>query len=132
MDKMNVKTSGGILSIAILLITGRAKAAGLQINSASIYIGIGSFFQLLLEAVNFQLNKLTWFSLKLNTAVFSLLTGNLVINTNPVSAVINGDNIAGKGLNSNFPVTNSPGTNVQQPVVISGLTSISYFQQRFT
>lgn len=128
MDKMIVKITGGVLSIAILLITGRAKAARLQSKPASISNGIGRLFQLVLEGVNLQLTRVAGFSSNWKIAALSLLTGDAITNTNPVMADLNGNNITGNGLNSNFPAGTNISTHSRQPDVISDLFDIGYFR----
>ena len=125
MDKMVLKITGSILSIAILLITGLAKATRLPINSASISTDMGWFFQLVLNVARFNSN---W-----KSAVLSLLTGDAMIGANPVRAILNSNNITGNELNSNFPLSINNSTNSRQSDVISNnLSDIGYFRHRFT
>lgn len=121
MDRTKAKTTGEPFSITVLLISGWTRATGLQLNPTSYFIATGRLFQQLLQAVNFQLNNITCFSLNRHTVNLSLLTGNLILKTHPFSTDFNGDNITDKVLNRNFPVNNSPVTNVYQPTVICGL-----------
>jgi hypothetical protein len=121
MDITNVKTAGEVFSFAILLIFGWTRSTRLQLNPTSDYIVIGRSFQQLLQAVNFQLNNITGLILNRNSVILSLLTGNLIPRAHPVSTDLNDDNITDKVLNRNFPVNNSPVTNLYQPAVISGL-----------
>ena len=125
---MVLKITGGVLSIAILLITGLAKTTRLPINPASISIGMGWFFQLVLNGVNCQLTNVARFNSNWKSAVLSLLTGNAIIAANPT-----GNNITGKGLNSNFPLSINISTNSRQSDVISNnFSDIGYFRHRFT
>ena len=121
MDRRNVKTAGEVFSFATLLISGWTRSTGLQLNPTSAYTVIGRLFQQLIQAVNFQLNNITGLILNRNSVILSLLTGNLIPRTHAVSTDLNRDNIIDKVLDSNFPVNNSPVTNLYQPAVISGL-----------
>lgn len=121
MDRTNVKTSGEVFSIATLLISGWTRATGLLPNPTSNFIATGRLFQQMLQAVNFQFNNITCLSLNRSSVILSLLTGNLIPRTHSVSTDVNSDNITNKVLNSNFPINNSPVTNLYQPAVISGL-----------
>ena len=103
MDKMDVKIYGGIVSIALLLITGRTRATSLQINPASMSIGVSGLFLRLLEVINFKPGDVAWFNSS-NTAALSLLTGDAIIKTNPVCAGLTGNNLSGNGLKNNVPV----------------------------
>ena len=125
MDRMYIKiTSGfGLLSTAILLIPGRARVTRVPINPASISTGIVRFFQRVLEGVNFQLTNVAGFNSNWNLAALLLLSGDAITNANPVRI-----DLAGNGSNSNFPVNSSS----RQPDVISKLSDIGYFRQRFT
>lgn len=125
MDKINVKTTGVILSIAILLITSREKVTSLQVNPASNFLALGRFFQQLFEGVNFQLSNNTWFCLIQNTVIHLLLNNNLIFNTNPARAYLIGNTISGTGLTNNFPVCNQTcRIHSRQPAVISNNTVI--------
>lgn len=120
MDERNMKITGGVLSIALLLITGRAKTTRLSINPASILIAMGWFFQLVLKSINNQLSYVAGFSLNGNTAAVLLLAGDAIIGANPVKANLTGNIITGTGnrLNSNFPLSTNISTNSRQPGVI--------------
>ena len=130
---MVLKITGGVLSIAILLISGLVKTVRLMINPASISTGIGWLFQLVLNGVDSQLTNITRFSLNWNTAALSLLTGDTIIAANPVRAILSSNNITGNGLNSNFHLSINISTNSRQSDVISNnLSDIGYFRHRFT
>ena len=130
---MVLKITGGVLSIAILLISGLVKTIRLMINPASISTGIGWLFQLVLNGVDSQLTNITRFSLNWNTAALSLLTGDTIIAANPVRAILSSNNITGNGLNSNFHLSINISTNSRQSDVISNnLSDIGYFRHRFT
>lgn len=132
MDKMVLKITGGVLSIAILLISGLVKTIRLLINPASISTGIGWLFQLVLNGVNSQLTNIARFSLNWNTTALSLLTGDIIIAANPVNANLSGNNIPGNGLNSNSPFSIKSSTNSLQADVFSDLSDIGYFRHRFS
>lgn len=131
MDERNMKITGGGLSIALLLITGRAKTTRLSINPASILIGMGWFFQLILKGINNQLSYVAGFSSNKNTAAVLLLAGDAIIGASPVRANLTGNIITGTGnrLNSNFPLSTNISTNSRQPdvsviSVISGIFDV--------
>ena len=132
MDKMNIKINGRVLSIAILLITGRAKTTRLPINPVSILNGIGWLFQLVLNGVNSHLTNVARFSLNWNTAALSLLTGDTIIAANPVRANLSSNNVTGNGLNSNTPFSIKISTNSPKADVFSDLSDIGYFRHRFS
>ena len=100
---MHIKITGKLLSIAILLITGRAQAIWLQADPARISIGIGRFFLRLIKGLNFQINNVVGFSPNWNTAALLLPTGDANLKTSPVSADLTGNNISGSGLINNIP-----------------------------
>ena len=130
---MVLKITCGVLSVAILLISGRVKTTRLLINPASISTGMGWFFQLVLNGVNCQLTNVARFNSNWKSAALSLLTGDAMIAANPVSAILNSNNITGNGLNSNFPLNINISTNSRQSDVISNnLSDIGYFRHRFT
>ena len=138
MDRMNMKKTGGVMSIAILLITGRAKTTRLPINPASISIAMGWLFQLVFKGIISLLTNLAGFSSNSNwnTTVLSQPAGDAIISANPVRVNLTGNRITGNGLNSNFPFSINIGTcisiNSPQPDVISHLSDIGYFRHRFT
>ena len=103
MDIMDGKIYGGILSIALSLITGRTRATRLQIKPASISIGICGYLQGLLDGIiNCKPGNFAWFNSN-NTAALSLLSDDAIIKTNPVCADLTGNNISGNGFIKNFP-----------------------------
>ena len=119
MDTMDVKINGGIVSIALLLITGRTRAASLQINPASISIGISGFFLRLLEGINFKPGNIAGFNSS-NTVAPSLLTDDAIIKTSPVCADLTGNTISGNESINIFPAcTQTSGIYSPQPDVIS-------------
>lgn len=120
MDTMDVKINGEIVSIALLLITGRTRAASLQINPVSISIGIIGYLQRLLDGIiNCKPGNYAWFNL-CNTAAPSLLTGDAIIKTSPVCADLTGNTISGNESINIFPAcTQTSGIYSPQPDVIS-------------
>ncbi len=138
MDKMNIKITGGVLSIAKLLITCRAKPTRFPINPASISIAMGWFFQLVFKGIISLLTNLAGFSSNSNwnTMALSQPAGDAIISANPVRVSLTGNNITGNGLNNNFPFSINIGAcisiNSPQPDVISHLSDIGYFRHRFT
>ena len=120
MDTMDVKINGEIVSIALLLITGRTRATSLQINPASISIGIIGYLQRLLDGIiNCKPGNYAWFN-SCNKATPSLLTGDAIIKTSPVKADLTGNAISGNESINNFPAcTQTSGIYSRQPDVIS-------------
>jgi len=122
MDIMDGKIDGGKLSIALLLITGRTRATRLQINPASISIGISGYLQRLLDGIiNCKPGNFAWFN-SCNTASPSLLTGDAItiIKTNSVRADLTGNTISGNESINNFPAcTQTSGIYSRQPDVIT-------------
>lgn len=130
MDKMNIKMTGGIPSIAILLITGLAKTTRLVINPASISIGIGRFFQLVLKGINSRLTRnVAGSSSNWNALVLLLLAGDAISETNPVRAILIGHSATGNKLNRNSPFSINIGSYIYTS---SPRPDIGYFRHRFT
>lgn len=80
--EMNMRITGGLLGFVALLIGSQANAATVQVNPASISVGIGGTFQLTVEGVGFPATVgggfiLDWDSsaLTLNTSEASVLSG---------------------------------------------------------
>ena len=128
MDKMNIRITAGLLSIAMLLISDRAKTTRLAIKPANILIAISGFFQLVFKGINCQLINVARFNSNWNTATFLLPIGDAVLNSSPARINLPGNNITGNRLNSNFFFSINIGTNVcvsQMSSVISLASAIS-------
>ena len=102
--------------IALLLITGQIRATSLQINPASISIGISGFFLRLLEGINFKPGNIAGFNSS-NTAALPLLTGDATIKTNPVRACPTGNNISGNEII--FPLISKHITSIHLSLMLS-------------